>query len=406
VNEQKSENHCRGHVARDWPVVCPEIRDPKEVAVVRGSVRVQHCKFSGQLSSGTGQIFYILTERIHPEYNAVYRRGPDSMQERSIRHKDSRPKVRYSFLKIMTGSDLSRRRLPFMLAQSAQPGPIVWLAGCVHGDEVGGIVVIQEVFRKIRKGDLVRGSVCAFPLMNPIGFETGSRNITLSKEDLNRAFPGSVSGSLAERIAHRIFTTIVETSPTVVLDLHNDWIKSIPHTLIDQDPGGSHRKAYQMAKSVAQKTGFLVVLDTDELKKTLSYSLLQHDIPALSIELGESYVVNERNVEYGVKSVLNILSHLGMIESTGFFTYQVLDVFKDKVLKFSNQPVSSSSGIIRFLERPGSLVRKGQPVAKIYNTFGKLQETITALHDRIVLGHSDSSVAFPGAPVMAFGIAE
>jgi hypothetical protein len=33
------------------------------------------------------------------------------------------------------------------------------------------------------------------------------------------------------------------------------------------------------------------------LKRSLSYSLLQHDIPALTLELGESYVVNERNID-------------------------------------------------------------------------------------------------------------
>lgn len=31
---------------------------------------------------------------------------------------------------------------------------------------------------------------------------------------------------------------------------------------------------------------------------------------------------------------------------------------------------------------------------------------MTAVEEGIVLGHSDSSVAFPGVPIMAFGIAE
>ena len=42
----------------------------------------------------------------------------------------------YSFKKIMTGSDLSRRRLPVMCATSGNPGPVVWLTACSHGDEV------------------------------------------------------------------------------------------------------------------------------------------------------------------------------------------------------------------------------------------------------------------------------
>jgi len=62
--------------------------------------------------------------------------------------------------------------------------------------------------------------------------------------------------------------------------------------------------------------------------------------------------------------------------------------------------------MIRFLARPGDVVRKGQPLAKIVNAFGRHMETVTALDDALVLGHTDSSAAFPGMPIMAFGIAE
>ena len=121
---------------------------------------------------------------------------------KEINNRNSSQKVKYSFIKILTGSDLSRRRLPFMSIESRNTGPSVWLTACGHGDEVGGMVVIQEIFKILRKKPLLKGSVYAFPLMNPIGFETASRNITLSKEDLNRSFPGNINGSLAERIAN------------------------------------------------------------------------------------------------------------------------------------------------------------------------------------------------------------
>lgn len=326
-----------------------------------------------------------------------------SSGEETLTAKHTSQKIRYSFVKILTGSDLYKRRLPFMSAESIHAGPVVWLTGCVHGDEVSGIVIIQEIFKKIRRRPLLKGSLHAFPLMNPTGFETASRNITLSKEDLNRSFPGNKNGSLAERIADRIFTSIIQTRPALVLDLHSDWIKSIPYTLID--PGGSGSgEVHEKTLFFGKKTGFTVVLD-EEIKRTLSYSLIQQGIPALTIELGESYIVNERNVEYGIKSVMNILSHLGMAEPSGEpFTYELTKDYQNKVLRYSHRPLSSTSGIIRFLAKPGDHVTMNQVVAKIYNSFGKLQETITATADGIVLGHSDSSVAFPGTPIMAFGI--
>jgi predicted deacylase len=321
------------------------------------------------------------------------------------KNRNYRQKVKYSFLKILTGSDLSRRRLPYMTIESVNPGPVVWLTGCVHGDEVTGIVTIQEVFKRIQKHPLLKGTLYAFPLMNPIGFEAASRNITISREDLNRSFPGDTNGSLAERIAYKIFTTIEQTKPTLVLDLHNDWMKSIPYTVIDPEPKQTNKQAYNRAKAAAEKSGFLVILDTDEIQKSFTYSLLEHNIPALTIELGESYVVNESNVKYGTQSILGILSYLKMIETEEEpFAFDVPENIKGKSLRFSRGPYSSASGIIRFFAKPGEIVKKGRAVAKIYNTFGKLQDTVVCLNDGIVLGHSDSSVAYPGAPVMAFGI--
>jgi predicted deacylase len=324
---------------------------------------------------------------------------------KTTKNQDQLQKVRYSFLKILTGSDLSRRRLPFMAIESSNPGPVVWLTGCIHGDEVTGIVTIQEVFKAIRRQPLLSGSLYAFPLMNPIGFETASRNITLSKEDLNRSFPGDKNGSVAERIADKIFSTIKETNPTLVLDLHNDWMKSIPYTLVDPNPGNPHKKAYEQTLKVAGESGFLVVQETEDVKGSFSYSMIENDIPALTIELGESYIVNEKNVDYGVKSVMGIMAYLKMTAKPDEdFAYKVPDSAKGEILKFSSLPVSSASGIIRFQAKPGDLIKKDQAVAKIYNAFGKLQDTLLCKQDGVVLGHSDFSVAFPGAPVMALGV--
>jgi predicted deacylase len=315
-------------------------------------------------------------------------------------------KISYSFVKILTGSDLSRRRLPLMHAESPHPGPVVWLTACAHGDEVGGIATIQEVFKKI-KAALKKGSLYAFPLMNPTGFETTSRQIVMSKEDLNRSFPGDENGSLAERIADKIFSYIESTGPELVLDLHNDWSKSIPYTLIDPDPGSGHREAYEKAKSFAAETGFLNILETEEYgyNNTLTYSLLRKNIPALALELGESYVVNEINIGYGIGSVWNILGDLGMVDTAdGTFSYNLPDDVKDRVLSYTDRPFCSYSGIIRFMVRPGDMVKKGQKLARIHNAFGKHLETLTALHDGIVLGHTDYAVAFPGAKIIVFGI--
>lgn len=315
---------------------------------------------------------------------------------------DKNIKIKYSFLKILTTSDLSRRRLPLMSIESTNPGPVVWLTACIHGDEVSGMVIIQEIFKNLNR-TLLKGAVYAFPLMNPIGFETSSRFITLSEEDLNRSFPGKKDGSLSERMAEQIFGEIMLKKPDLVLDLHNDWIKSIPFAFLDYVENIAHPDAYEKTKVFSKKSGLLPVFDTEEVKGCLSYNLIQKGIPSLTLELGEPYIINEKSVDVGVKSIMNILADLEMIKPPAeLFSFSMPEALKDKTLRYIYQN-SSSSGIIRFLAKPGELVKKGQPVARIYNAFGKLQETITALNDGIVLGHADYSVAFPGASIISFG---
>lgn len=314
-------------------------------------------------------------------------------------------RIKHAFIKILTGSDLSRRRLPLMTAESPNPGPVLWLTACCHGDEVGGIFIVHEIFRKIRKHGLLRGKVYAFPLMNPIGFETISRTITLSKEDLNRSFPGSEDGTLGERIAHIIYRTIIDTRPTLVIDLHNDWIRSIPYALVDPYSGVTHNETYKKILAFAKNSGFPVIREQQALPGALTYNLLRQDIPSLTLELGEPYVVNEKYANYGVRSIWNIMHQMRLTaETIPPFAYPLPKSFQRRVLRYLDRPYSAKSGIARYLVNAGDCVSAGQAVAKIYNAFGKLSETIRAAEDAIVLGHADTSVAFPGMAVMAYGV--
>ncbi|MCX6745148.1 MAG: succinylglutamate desuccinylase/aspartoacylase family protein [Candidatus Parcubacteria bacterium] len=330
-------------------------------------------------------------------------------------------KPKYSFINILTGSDLSTRRLALMEMKSPKAGPVIWLTGAVHGDEVGGIIIIQEVFKRLQKYKLLKGSVYALPLMNPIGFETVTRGLVIGRDDfnrsfdLNRSFPGDKYGTLAERIAFTIFNKILKSKPTLVLDLHNDWVNSIPHTLMDPYPGVKYKAVYETTKNYAFNIGLPVINELEEreavleLKHSLSGALLARKIPTLTLEIGGaspvSSIAKEKDVADGVKAIWDLLTSLNMVQLIKQdFNYKQPDIFKNRILKYSHQPDASTSGIVVYVAKPGDLVKKGQPVAKIYNVFGKVQETLCAQKDSLLLGHSDFSVAFPGADLVSFGI--
>lgn len=323
--------------------------------------------------------------------------------------------IKYSFLQILTGSDLSRRRLGLMEARGLKSGPTVWLTACMHGDEVGGMVVIHEIFNQLRQIPLARGRLLAFPLMNPTGFETRNRHLPLSEEDLNRVFPGHPRGSFAQRLADLIFSQICETKPAAVLDLHNDWNGALPYAVLDPPGAGEAPEMDRQIFDLALQSGLPIVresadtLETIPAERTLSGSLRRRGIPALTLELGEANKINEHDVQNGVRAIWRILSKIGLVSFETpppdlALPDPVRAAIEGRELFYTHQPTSSTTGVIRFQASTGTLVKSGQKIARVFNTFGKPVETLTAPGAALVLGQSDSAVAHPGAPVMAFAL--
>jgi len=312
-------------------------------------------------------------------------------------------KTNYYFLQVMTGYDLSKRRIPVMEMESNIKGPLVVLTACMHGDETGGTVVVHELFRVLKKS-LKCGTIMAFPILNPFGFEITSRRISISNEDLNRSFPGNINGSLAQRIAAILMENIITRKPDLVLDLHNDWNKSIPYTIIDNiDDSVVLSKLHKYARI----SKLPAIQESERISSSFSYCLNKSGNPALTLELGESLIINEKNVIYGINAVLNILSALDMLTHRDDLPgFELPAEVKNNILTYSPGPVCSGSGIIRFSKKPGDMVKKGDKLARVYNAFGKLSETINASQAGIILGHNDYAVAYPGSAVMAFGVYE
>jgi predicted deacylase len=239
--------------------------------------------------------------------------------------------------------------------------------------------------------------------MNPLGFDVSSRHITLSEEDLNRSFPGNPGGSLAERMAHTILQSILETKPSLVLDLHNDWTRTIPYIVLDalgENPTAAEQRMRDKLFQLANSTQFPIVEEPNPLRRSLSHTLVQAGIPALTFELGESQVVNEANVAMGVAAVWEILAGQGMVEADA----NLAPNGEAALLRYSSHPLCSTCGILRFLCEPGQKVRKGQVIARVHDAFGRILETLRVEADALVLGVADSSATFPGAPAVALGL--
>ncbi|MEK7543204.1 MAG: succinylglutamate desuccinylase/aspartoacylase family protein [Patescibacteria group bacterium] len=318
-----------------------------------------------------------------------------------------------SFFEVSGGQN-SAVKIEQMVLHGKKPGPVVWLTAGIHGDESGCVRVVREVIKRLKNGKLRCGTVYAFPLLNYSGSINNSRLIPKSQEDLNRLFPGNKDGSLGERIAHAVFSKITESNPVVVLDIHDDidanWIKSVSYVLVDPKSGFRSSGAYKATNKLAEKTGLMVVREektkNNEWKKTLSGSLILNNIPSMTIELGNTNTSNKVNVNLGITSVWNALASLGIVEPKQLNLKSFIkNKFSGKPLVYSDRPRIKMNGVIKFLIKPGDVVKRGQIIAEISNKSRKTRGTaVKAMNNGILLGHANQNVAHPGFKTFSFAV--
>jgi len=108
--------------------------------------------------------------------------------------------------------------MPVRVVHGEEPGPVLFLSGAMHGDEITGV----EIIRRVLKDDALQsiaGTLLAVPIVNSLGFLSQSRYLPDGR-DLNRCFPGSDRGSLASILAD-LFLREVVLRAQYGIDLHS-----------------------------------------------------------------------------------------------------------------------------------------------------------------------------------------
>lgn len=320
------------------------------------------------------------------------------------------------FISLLKGIDLSERRLPILIERAKEPGPTIWLCGATHGNEVTGIEVIHRIFNFLKRNPLKKGSLYAAPVINPLGFEMVKRENPYDGSDINRSFPGDNAGDTTERLTNVIFNGIVETKPDLVIDLHADTLNSIPYVIVDRPTGTKVGIVETLEKSwaLAEEFGITVTYDIEvegfkkyNLDKSLTAALTNRaQIPAFLVELGGPNVINESFVRIGTRGVKNLLAHFDMITLDEAPWASETKIKAEGRLEITEDCICNEAGIIEYLVKPGEFVKAGEPLARINNIIGKIEETILAERDCYIISLIDQSVSFPGITIITTAVVQ
>ncbi|XAL98826.1 M14 family metallopeptidase [Phycisphaeraceae bacterium D3-23] len=274
--------------------------------------------------------------------------------------------------------------IPLHIRRAKKPGPAVFVSAAVHGDEINGTGAIRQLIAEPAFA-LTRGTLVLVPVVNLLGFERHSRYLP-DRRDLNRSFPGSPTGSLASRLAHALFTQVVQRCDFGI-DLHTAAVRrtNFPNVRANlRDP---------KLAPFARAFGTELILSSKAPKGSLRRAACEAGCPTLILEAGEVWKVEPTVVEYTLRGVHNCLIHLGMADGQPTEPTYVLEADKTQWVR------AQHGGFLAFHVGPGDIIKKDDPIATNTSLLGHEHNTITAPRDGVVLGMTTLPSVAPGDPV-------
>lgn len=281
---------------------------------------------------------------------------------------------------LYTSTSLS---MPVEVISGRSEGPVLFVSAAMHGDELNGVEIIRRLLkRKVLKS--IRGTLIAVPVVNVHGFLDLSRYLP-DRRDLNRSFPGSAKGSIAARLANLFVSEVLEKSDYGI-DLHTGAINrgNLPQIRGNLDKP----KLLELAKCF----GAPVVINADERDGSLRACAADRGIPYILYEAGEALRFDELSIRAGIRGILNVMRHIGMLPEAKNPRARV-----SPVLAHATQWVRAvDSGIVVSEAGLGTRVKKGQTLALITDPLGSREDTIVSPFDGIVIGCSNLPLAHEG----------
>ncbi|MGN0459401.1 MAG: M14 family metallopeptidase [Ruminococcus sp.] len=178
-----------------------------------------------------------------------------------------------------------------------------------HGDELEGQYVCYELSRRIKEHrECLKGIVDIYPALNPLGIDSITRGIPAFDLDMNRIFPGSEDGTMAEYIAHKVIEDISGSHLCVDIHASNIFLMEIPQIRINEI---TKDELVPLAKMM--NVDFIWVhCSATVLESTFAYSLNSIGTPTLVVEMGVGMRITKKYGDQLVEGILNTMKEMGM----------------------------------------------------------------------------------------------
>lgn len=264
--------------------------------------------------------------------------------------------------------------LRVQVIHGARPGPVMFVSGVVHGDEVIGLEIIRRLIRT-RALDGLAGTLLAVPLVNVFGYLNRSRYLP-DRRDLNRCFPGSENGALGERLAWLFSTEIIARSDLGV-DIHSasNHRENLPQIRIDSFAPDVRARAAAFGAPVVLRAGLR--------EGSLRACAREAGKTVLVYEAGEALRFDERAVRIGVNGVLGVMRSLSMLRRAARAPRHA-PFFADR----AHWVRAPEGGVFRASKKLRDGVDAGEELGVVSDPMGDREQVVAARRPGLIIGRS------------------
>lgn len=307
-----------------------------------------------------------------------------SINNQSIKYGE-KAVINLNIARLISGTEID---LPIYVYRSKNAGPTVLLSGGLHGDEIDGVEIVRRMIERKVFDKLKCGSVIAIPVMNIYGFLNFSREVPDGK-DINRSFPGSLTGSLASRVAYNLTHKVLQEIDFGI-DFHTGGANryNFPQTRFDPSD--------EKAKEISEIFNAPISLESKFIDKSFRKQANRMGKSIVVYEAGESMRFDQNSIEQGILGAQKVLAHFKMID------FEV-ESQNSTHCKESVWVRAKSSGILYIEKTSGERVQRKEVIARITDPFGNFQTKIKAPQDGIIIGHTNSPLVNQGDAVFHIG---
>lgn len=288
---------------------------------------------------------------------------------------------------------LGDRTWPVITIAGAQPGPVVFINGGMHGCEYPGIETVIRLAKSISPDEL-SGLLVLMPVVNLPSFWSRTPFVNpIDGLNPNRMFPGEAGGSYTEQLVHALTDEFIARADAYI-DLHGgDLVEAlVPFSICRH----GEEAVDHMSRELATAFGlpYLLVVDRpiQPAKGSMSFVAgAERGVPGFIAEAGGVGLLEEEPVRLLTDGVVRVLNQLGMLRC------DVPPAPAVTLLGGFEWLYSTRAGMFHTRVAVDEQVRRGQVVATVDSLFGdQLEEVASPVDGRVLFVTTSPAVADNG----------